>query len=161
MILGDGYESLVFGPSDIATLDGYGQSNEVFISDSGWQKVLDTLAANGHVVGVKRSYSLRSTLDFNIWSENKDVTSFLFDMVCHFLIQKKGEIHDQQDIDLGPINGRRTGDINLDFGMLLYGTNVQATAILDHSAVLFDTSIKMVEEIDTTTLPSYFIPGGI
>lgn len=158
--LSDEYESLVFNSSDIAKLDGYRQAKEVFVSDSGWQKILDTVQANGSVIGIKRTYTMRSTLDFNIWSENKDITSFLFDMVCHFMIQKKGDIHNNQDIDIGPINGRRTGDINLDFGMLLYGSNVQVSVNYDHSAVLFDTAIKTVAEIDTQTLPQYFVAGG-
>lgn len=158
--LSDEYEPLVFNASDISKLDGYRQAKEVFVSDSGWQKILNTVAANGSVVGIKRTYSMRSTLDFNIWSENKDITSFLFDMVCHFMIQKKGDIHKNQDIDVGAINGRRTGDINLDFGMLLYGSNVQISVIYDHSAVLFDTGIETIAEIDTTTLPSYFATGG-
>jgi len=154
--LSDGYAPLVFYPEDIANLDGYRQAKEVFVSDTGWQKIKDTVAANGHVIGIKRTYTTRNTMDFNIWSDNKDITSFLFDMVCHFLIQKKADIHNTQDIDIGTVSGRRTGDINLDFGMLLYGGNAQTSILMDHTAVLFDTSIKSISEIDVKTLPEYF-----
>lgn len=154
--LGDEYDSIVFYPSDIAKLDGYRQSKEVFVSDTGWAKVLSTIQEKGQIVGIKRTYTTRNQINFNIWSDNKDITSFLFDMVCHFLMQKKGSIHRDQDIDIGAISGRRTGDINLDFGMLLYGGNVEVNIQMDHTAVLFDTLVGSIEEIDTTTLPEYF-----
>lgn len=154
--LGDEYEAISFTPSDIAKLDGYRQAKEVFASDTGWAKVLSTVQVKGEIIGVKRTYTTRNSINFNIWSDNKDITSFLFDMVCHFLMQKKGSIHKDEDIDIGSISGRRTGDINLDFGMLLYGGNVEVTIQMDHSAVLFDASADSISEVNTATFPEYF-----
>jgi len=159
--LADQYNALVFHAKEVAILDGYRQNKEVFVSDTGWAKIQSTIASVGKIVGIQRSYNTRSTIDFNIWSENKDITSFLFDMVGHFLIQKKVDIHMENKIDIGQLNGRRSGDINLDFGMLLYGANVQVSVVMNHVAVLFDTAIGSVQEIDTSSLPEFFDMGGV
>lgn len=156
----DELTTLVFYPQDIANLDGYRQAKEVFVSDTAWQKIVDTVTAAGKIIGVKRAYHTRHTLDFNIWSENKDITSFLFDMVCHFMIQKRVDLHVRYNIDLEQLSGRRTGDINLDFGMLLYGANVSVTTEMDHEAVLFDSGVTTIDQIDVKTLPTFFTLQG-
>lgn len=154
--LADEMMSLVFTPQDIASLDGYRQAKEVFVSETGWQKIMDTVNESGKIIGIKRGYHTRHNMDFNIWSENKDITSFLFDMVCHFMVQKRMDIHARHNIDLAQLSGRRTGDINLDFGMLLYGANVSVSTTMDHEAVLFDTGVTTIAEIDNKTLPQFF-----
>ena len=158
--LGDELTSLVFTSQHIAALDGYRQAKEVFVSSTGWQKITDAVSTVGHIIGVKKTYSTRHTMDFNIWSENKDITSFLFDMVCHFMVQKRIDIHQKHNIDITQLSGRRTGDINLDFGMLLYGANVSVNVVMDHEAVLFDTMVRKIEDIDVKTLPQFFTTQG-
>ena len=154
-ILGDDREEVIFRAADMATLDGYRQAKEIHISDTAWAKMQAVVASIGYIVGTKRTFRTRSSIDFNIWSENKDITSFLFDMVTHFIVQKKSDIHTEYSMDVGSLSGRRTGDINLDFGMLLYGANVQVSAVLDHSAAVFDTSIGIITTIDTITRPDF------
>jgi hypothetical protein len=65
------------------------------------------------------------------------------------------DIHND-GIDLAAMSGRRSGDINLDFGMLLYGANLRVEASMNHEAVLFDTGVNAISEINTQTLPQYF-----
>jgi len=156
MILGDDYFAVAFTAEDIAKLDGYRQAGAVFASDAGWQKILSQVTSNGEVIGIRRRYHTQHPMDFNVWSENKDITSFIFDMICHFITQKRIDIHNQEGIDLAGVSGRRSGDINLDFGMLLYGANVRVQASMNHEATLFDTGIESIAEIDTQTLPKYF-----
>lgn len=155
-MLADDYEALVFYPADIAALDGFRIAKKVYVSDAGWTKIQETVASAGHVIGIKKRYHTQHTLDLNIWTENKDVTSFLFDMVCHYITQERINVHNDIGIDMGRISGRRSGDINLDFGMLLYGANVRVQASTNHEAVLFDTGVMAVDEIDVGTLPQYF-----
>lgn len=154
--LANDYEALVFTASDVAKLEGYRAAGDVFVSDTGWAAIQNKANADGKIIGIKRSYQTRHSIDFNIWTENKDITSFLFDMVSHFVVQKRTDLHNKYGIDLGRLSGRRTGDINLDFGMLLYGANVQALADMPHEAVLFDISLTTIDQIDTGTLPEYF-----
>jgi hypothetical protein len=159
-MLADDYSAHAFSQEEIAVLDGYRQGGEVFASDSGWAKI-ETKVATGEIIGIIRRYHTAHTLDFNLWTENKDITSFLFDMICHFVTQERANIHETQGIDMAQISGRRSGDINLDFGMLLYGANVSVSASMDHTATLFDTGVSSIDEIDTQTLPQYFTLQGV
>lgn len=160
-VISDDYEALKFEAEHIAALEGYRLEKKIFISDPGWAMVKNKVTENGFIIGVKRIYRTTHSLDLNIWTENKEVTGFLFDMMGHFVTQRRVDLHNNFDIDLGSINGRRTGDINLDFGMLLYGGNVSIRVNMKHSAVLFDTSVGTIASIDTTTLPEYFAIGGV
>jgi len=160
MILGDDYAAFAFTPEEVAVLDGYRQAGAIFISDSGWQKIQARIVAAGSIIGIRRRYHTQHSIDFNIWAENKDITSFLFDMVSHFVTQKRVDVHNDQGIDMAGIGGRRSGDINLDFGMLLYGANLRVQVSMNHEAVLFDTGVETIAEIDTKTLPQYFTLQG-
>lgn len=157
--LGNEYASVVFNAQDIATLDGYRQAKDLFISDTGWAKIQEAISITGQVVGIKHTYTTRNSININIWSDNKDITSFIFDMVGHFLIQKKIDMHRQYDIDFGAISGQRTGDINLDFGMLLYGSNIEVPVQMDHTAVKFDIASGVISEVDVSTLPEFIVGG--
>jgi len=155
-VLGDGYQALTFTPEDIASLGGYRDAGEIFVSDDGWTKIQAKVDEAGYIIGIKKRYHTMHSLDFNIWADNKAVTSFIFDAVSHFIIQKRIDVHNDHGIDLGRIGGRRSGDINLDFGMLLYGANLRVQSGMDHSAVLFDTSLNSIAEIDVKVYPQYF-----
>jgi len=161
VILGDDYAAFSFSAEEIAVLDGYRQAGAVFVSDSGWQKIQDQIIASGEIIGIRKRYHTQHSMDFNIWAENKEVTSFLFDMVCHFVTQKRVDVHNDQGIDMAEISGRRSGDINLDFSMLLYGANVRVQASMNHEATLFDTGVSTIADIDTQTLPEYFTMQGV
>ena len=155
-VMGDDYVALVFTKEDMAVIDGYRQAKELFIADNGWTKIQERLVSSGNVIGIRRRYHTQHSIDFNIWADNKKITSFIYDMVGHFISQKRVDIHNDQGIDLAGMSGRRSGDINLDFGMLLYGANVRVQASMNHEAVLFDTGVDTISEIDTKTLPQYF-----
>lgn len=154
-VIADDYRQEVFTQSEIAVLDGFRQAGEVFVSDEGWARIQNAVNTVGQIVGIVRRYHTQHSIDFNLWSENKEVTSFLFDMICHFVSQKRIDLHNE-GLDMSGITGRRSGDINLDFGMLLYGANVTVSVAMNHEAVLFDIGANLIEEIDTQSLPTYF-----
>ncbi|MHA2426499.1 MAG: hypothetical protein ACXADB_00465 [Candidatus Hermodarchaeia archaeon] len=155
-VLADDIITFPFTAEHIATLDGYRQAGFIFVSDTGWQKISAKIAATGTIIGIRKKYHTLHSIDFNIWAENRDITSFLFDTVCHFITQKRIDSHNDDGIDLGSISGRRSGDINLEFGSLLYGANMRVQAGMNHEATLFDTAIDTIADVDTTTLPQFF-----
>lgn len=163
-VLSDDNAVFVFTADEIAKFDGLRQAKEVYVSDSGWEKIQTKIQETGHIIGVRRLYHTQHSIDFNIWSEHKQITSFLFDMVAHFVSQKRVDLHESYGIDMDRISGRRTGDLNLDFGRLLYGANMTVTTSMGHEAVLMDTAVDKISEIDTTTMPQYFalksVTGG-
>ena len=155
-VLGDEYSLAVWSEEDIVNMSGYRDAGEVFCSDDGWAKVLEKISASGEIIGITRQYHTSHSMDFNIWSMNKKITSFLFDMVAHFITQKRIDLHNDSGYDLAGIQGRRSGDINLDFGRLLYGANITVSLGFNHRATVFDTSAFSIASIDVTTLPTYF-----
>jgi len=160
-VMGDEYTAAIWSEEDIVNMGGYRDAKEVFCSDAGWAKVLARVAATGSIVGITKQYHTSHSIDFNVWSESKEVTSFLFDMVAHFVTQKRIDLHNVDGYDLSGIQGRRSGDINLDFGTLLYGSNITVTLAMNHRATVFDTSLTSIASIDTQTLPTYFTLGAV
>lgn len=160
-VLGDELIQAVWTAEDMAQMDGLRQQKLVYVSDSGWTRLQERLAEKNELIGITRQYHTSHSIDFNIWSENKDITNFLFDMVCHFITQKRNDIHENLGYDLSNIQGRRSGDINLDFGKLLYGANVTISMAFNHRATLFDTAAVSISEVDTQSLPAYFVLNTI
>lgn len=159
-VLGDNYVVKTWNAEDIATLDGYRQAGEVFVSDPGWEKIINGIGGKEYLISITKQYHTSHVIDLNVWSENKEVTDFLFDMMCHFVTQSRIDVHNKDGLDMQRITGRRSGDINLDFGKLLYGSNVSLTASLNYRTTVFDLSVNRIEDIDTSTFPQYFILGG-
>jgi hypothetical protein len=160
-VLGNDYRTFSMDAEEIVALGGYRDSGKIFCSDEGWTKIQEQVDSIGHIVGILRRYHTQHNMDFNIWSENKEVTSFLYDMVMHFITQRKADIHNELGYDFSSVSGRRSGDINLDFGTMLYGANVSAQMSMDHEAILFDTGVVNISEIDTQSLPEYFVLGAV
>jgi hypothetical protein len=160
-VLADEYTAAMWSPEDIINIGGYREAGEVFCSDAGWAKIQERVTEKGQILGVTKQYHTSHRIDFNIWSENKEVTSFLFDMVSHFVTQKRIDLHDDEGYDLSGIQGRRSGDINLDFGKLLYGSNLTVTLALNQRATVYDTAIESIASLDTQTLPTYFTLGAV
>ena len=156
-VVADNLSLNMWSAEEVAGLGGYRDAGEVFCSDEGWAKVESVIATSGKIAGITRQYHTNHSIDVNVWSENKEVTSFLFDMVSHFVTQKRIDLHND-GYDMSSISGRRSGDINLDFSKLLYGANVTISLAMNHQAVLFDVSISAISAIDTTTLPTFFTP---
>lgn len=89
----------------------------------------------------------RHTIDCNIWSRNKDLTSILFDLTKHALLHGIQDMRSSGIEFQGQMSGNRSGDVNLDFGSLLYGSNVQISAPVDSLSLLIDVPGLIVNEI--------------
>lgn len=159
-VLGDEYSAAVWDQEDIITIGGYREAQKVFCSDEGWTRIKNRVSSNGGIVGITKQYHTNHSIDFNIWSDNKEVTSFLFDMIAHFVTQMRSDLHESDGYDMTGIQGRRSGDINLDFGTLLYGSNITVSLGINHRATLFDTGLTDIRGINTQKLPMYFNLGS-
>jgi hypothetical protein len=112
----------------------------------------------GYVNYTSTRYVSQHNIDINIWAENKDFVSELFDLVSHFFIDNKIALHESQGLQLiEAFNGRRSGDINLDFGKLLYGAVLTVPMMIEHHSYNFTinnpTIITSVD--DTTVYPGF------
>ena len=155
-VLSDDYNLASWSEEDIVNIGGYREANEAFVSDEGWSRIQAVIAKRKRIAGITRQYHANHSLDFNVWSENKEVTSFLFDLVCHFATQLRIDLHTHEGFDMAGISGRRSGDINLDFGKILYGANVSVSMGMNQRATVFDTEVVDIKTVDTRKLPEYF-----
>lgn len=160
-VISNNYGEAVLDAEKIEWLNGLRQAKELFVSDDGWTSIKNALTSKGYVIGIEKQYHTSHMIDFNIWTENKEVTSFLFDTVCHFITQKRNDIHNELGYDFAKLGGRRSGDINLDYGRILYGANVSLSMSMNHRAWLIDTNVSTIGDIDTQTLPNYFVLKGV
>ena len=113
------------------------------------------MAANGFVTFISTRYVTSSTIDCNIWSENKDLTSELYDIVKHYFIDNKIDLDVNQGLQLlEGLSGRRSGDINLDFGKLLFGANITIPMNIQHHSYSFDVTGGIINDIELAP-PTY------
>jgi hypothetical protein len=109
------------------------------------------MLANDYVTFVSTRYITTSTIDCNIWTENKDLTSELYDICTHYFIDNKIALDRDQGLQiLEGLSGRRSGDINLDFGKLLYGANITVPMNIQHHSYNFDVSGLVISDIEVS-----------
>jgi len=157
--LGRETAEVVITKEDFVKIKGYAEAGELFVSDEGLS-ALEAATDNGNTVsGVRVGYRSAHSFDFNIWTENKDITSFIFDLVKMFLVENAESLHEKGIDFQGDITGRRSGDINLEFGKILYGANVRAGGVIHQSALIAELPFGRIEHIDANTLPEFHFKG--
>lgn len=123
------------------------QKGTLVCSDEGIAALQSKLASDGSFIATKFTYFTQETIDANIWTENKDMTSLIFDLTKLFFIGNV-DILKEDNFDLsGGMSGRRSGDINTELGMLLYGANVEVSAKLQLSCMRIDTDIQNIQYV--------------
>lgn len=153
-LLARGDETFVFSSDVVAGFELYRDLKQLLISDDGLTRLKSATAGDGTVVGHKRDIRSRHTIDFNIWSDNKDMTSLIYDLVRHFVLSSINVLHDEKGIDvLDPISGRRSGDINVEFGKLLYGANISVSATISTANMIVDLPEEEIAVINQS--PEY------
>lgn len=116
------------------------------------QAVIDS----GVVVGTVRSYVMSHKVDFNIWTDNKNVTSALYDLVQSFIANNLDAFHDFLIDPVGGISGTRSGDINIEYGKILFGANITAPFKVQNQVTEFDVTTGLITEIDVN--PTEHVP---
>lgn len=147
-----------FNESDVANLKYEVQKKTILTSDENIAR-LELATANGATVPCKiHSYRANHNIDLNIWGDNKDMVSLIYDLLKHCIISNINELHNL-GIDVeGAVTGRRSGDINVEFGKLLYGANVTIPATITTHSMYVDITSNEVKYINARG--NYFTEGG-
>ena len=128
---------------------------EWFVSDTGLA-ALEAGTAGGEILaGVMHTHTANSTYVFDIWSANKDIASIIYDLVDSFLADINVEALHLKGIDLGTKSGRRSGDLNLDFGRILYGSSVSIQAKTRNTVMSINPVVDFIATI--TSDPEYHL----
>jgi hypothetical protein len=147
-VLGRDFVGGTLGADDVARLKGFTQMDQLIISSINIARLEAATQGGARIAFTKRTMISKHSVDFNIWADNKDVTSVLYDVVRLFLYHGVDEIGRNGLSFLGGISGRRSGDINLEFGRLLYGSNVTAPMTCQSSVMAVDIPLDIIDNID-------------
>ena len=121
--LGRGFEEGVLSTDEFATI----LSKEDIVTHGLQLDEVESLPVTTPRKVPFRKWTITSqrNVDFNIWGENHDLVSIIYDMVESFAVTLISVQEETEDYILsGSITGRRSGDINVEFGKVLYGANV-------------------------------------
>jgi hypothetical protein len=154
--LGKEYFAGTLGASDVAAMKGAWQTKRVMASSQNIARLEAATAGGVLVAYTRRTFVSRHSIDFNFWSDNKDVTSMLYEAVLVFLydnIERLGELGLNM---MGGVTGRRSGDINMEFGRLLYGANITAPVNIARSVLSVDIPMDIIDNIELN--PTYHEP---
>lgn len=111
----------------------------------------NAIKSNGFVTFARTDYISAHVIDCNIWTENKDLTSEVFDLASHYFIDNKIRLNQDYGIDLLEAeSGRRSGDINFDFGKILYGANITIPININHSSYRFNLNDVLISDIEVS-----------
>lgn len=120
---------------------------EWFISDTGLAALETGTAGGESLAGVMNTRIANNTYVFDIWSANKDVASLIYDLTDSFLADINVEELHNKGIDLGTKSGKRSGDLNLDFGRILYGSSVSVQAKTRGTVMSINPVVDFIAEI--------------
>ena len=132
--LGRDYREGVFSQGEITRLI---ENDNVIVSESKIQSVV----GDSPVPYKKWTIVTQRNLDFNIWGENHDLVSIIYDMVESFGIITMRQQGSDDYVLHGSVTGRRSGDINVEFGKQLYGANVTIPMAISRDVIELDTGI--------------------
>ncbi len=146
--LGRDYVAGTLGADDVARIKGFVQSGQLVTSPQNIARLETATQGGNRIAFTKRTMISKHSVDFNIWADNKDVTAVIYDMVRLFLYNSIVLIAENGLSFLGGLTGRRSGDINLEFGRLLYGSNVTVPLSAPSSVMTVDIPIEIIDNID-------------
>lgn len=151
--LGRESSNIMFGAEEVARLKWEYLRGNILTSSGNITRMENATNGGNKINGIMTSYRANHNVDLNIWADNKDMVSLIFDLLKHFIISNITKLH-AMGIDVeGAINGRRSGDINLDFGKLLYGANITVPMIIRTTNMSIDLEVEEVTDIASETDP--------
>ncbi len=109
-------------------------AGSLFCSVEGIER-LNTAIGGDVLLGEQKSIQSDHQLNLNIWTDNKEMTGILYDIVRLFALNETDHLRDNGIDIIGQISGTRSGDINIEFGRLLFGANVVIPSRLKTSAL--------------------------
>jgi len=157
--LGRGYVEMSLDADDIATIVTARQDGFLLLSDESVSRLQQATMGGEKVIGKQRRYKANHNIDLNIWSENKDMTGMLYDMVKHFVMGNIHTLHEKGIDVLSPLTGRRSGDINVEFGKILFGANITVPVTIETASMIVDMPLEALETV--TVQPDFHVTGGL
>ncbi len=142
----------VVDASTVAWIKAEKSAGKIFIADSNIVALENATADGNQLSSTRKTVTKRATFVFSIWSENKEITSLLYDIVGAYLVDKQIELHNE-DIDIFQQNGSKTGDVNMEFGALLYGASYNVDAMVQQTVMTIDVDSGVITKVTVIVDP--------
>jgi len=156
--LGKDFSSFAITAEDIARLKGEFATGRMIARPDAFTLLESALAGQPSLAARHWLFGAQHTLHFNIWSDNKHVTSTLYDIVRQFLVAHVAVTHADLGIDYqAALSGRRSGDINVEFGKILYGANVSVPCSIRSNIMEVDLPTEIISDVGV--LPTFYEAG--
>ena len=158
-VLSKGFEAVTLAEADVAKMISYKDRGELFCSDANMVRLQNAVKL-GNVYAELLTLRSLHNVDLNIWADNKDITSELYDITRMFVLSKIRDLHKRRVDVSGTLSGRRSGDINVEFGKILYGANVTAPFTAVESVMRVDLAINNISQLKLQQLNGEYHSGG-
>jgi len=150
------YSQFMIDAADVALMEGHVEEGVLKCSTTNMTRLETATLSGGKVLAEQTTYSATHSIDLNIWSENRDAVSLLYDLTKGFIISKIVELHNVGVDVLGTLSGRRSGDVNVEFGRLLHGGNITMQATIRTSYMVVSLAYATpIAKVDVRTYPTY------
>lgn len=146
-VIGRGFEEYILTEPGVVKLKGHRDAGELICSDTNFARLEAAVQGGNKVYAKKYDIRARHNVDFNIWSDNKDVTSLLYDYVKLFTVAYSTALRLAEVDIVGTISGRRSGDINVEFSKLLYGSSVVMPCTVEEGVMEVDLGPEIIDEV--------------
>ncbi len=147
--LARGLDEHILVEATVVSLEGYKEAGNLICSDQNMTRLKSAVQDGGKVYARQSTFRATHNVDFNIWSDNKDITALLYDFIKLFIISHIDILHTSGLDCNGTISGRRSGDISIEFGKLLHGANVVVPCTIQESVMLIDLTAEIIGSINT------------
>lgn len=158
--LGREHEDIMLGASEVALLKAAVASGEILTSSQNIVRMEDVTKDGNKINGVMHTYNASHNIDLNIWGDNKDMVSLIYDLLKHCVLSNISKLHEQGIAIEAAMSGRRSGDINVEFGKLLYGANVTIPAVIKTKSMVIDLPVEEISAGGIETTGNYSVLGG-
>lgn len=150
MELGRDRNQFMITKEDVVNMEGHRNEGTLNISDAALARLNSAIAVRP-LMAEHAVYSTQHTVNINIWAENRDITNAIYDMVMLYINFSRRELHNAGIDILEAITGNRTGDVNMDFGALLYGSNIELHCVVRGGAMRVEIpiGIEAIAHINT------------
>lgn len=159
--LSRGFEEFILDEAAVVLMEGHKVAGELVCSDTNFNLLKAAVQNSNKVYAKKFDFRAQHSVDFNIWSDNKDITSLLYDYVKLFIVSHIAELHNRKLDCNGTVSGRRSGDINIEYAKMLYGANVTVPCTVQEAVMLVELGPEIISKVEVQQIDGEYHAGGL
>jgi len=146
VMLGRNQSSILWSEADFIKVENLRNQGALYISDANLARVHAALVQSHQIMGIQYLTTWEGMLTLDIWSENRDITLVLYDLVKGFLPLYKDRLS-QLGFAIGAIRGSGAVNVNMEFGKILYGAAVSTSISAQGYTCMLQLPLVTIEHV--------------